>query len=78
MSLSKRIAEYEPPRIGGKCRTCLALEESSPEDRAALQAALADPRYSNAGLSRILKEEGFQIQESTVRRHRRGECTRES
>lgn len=78
MSLSKRIAEYEPPRIGGRCRTCAALSEASPEDRAALEAALADPRYSNAGLSRILKEEGFQIQESTVRRHRRGECTRES
>lgn len=78
MSLSDRIAEYQPPRIGAACKTCSLLASLSDKEAAALRVALDDPRISNAGLARILKEEGYQIQETTVRRHRRGECRRES
>ena len=74
MSLSKRLAEYQPPKIGGYCRTCQLLEDLSKEDAEAFQKALDDPRISNAGLSRILKDEGYHIADSTVRRHRKGEC----
>jgi hypothetical protein len=74
MSLSKRIAEYKPPKIGGECRTCTLLADLPKDERDALQQALDDPRISNAGLSRILKAEGYQIADSTVRRHRKGEC----
>ena len=74
MSLSKRIAEYTPPKIGSECRTCTLLADLPKDEAAALQQALDDPRISNAGLSRILKAEGYQIADSTVRRHRKGEC----
>jgi hypothetical protein len=76
MSLSKRIAEYEPPVIGGVCRTCTLLKTLPKGEAEALQSALDDERISNASLSRILKEEGFTIGESTVRRHRKNECRR--
>lgn len=77
MSLSERIAEYKPGKVGATCRTC-SLLASLPEGEAkALMDALADPRFSNAGLAKILKDEGYSMAESTVRRHRRGECKRE-
>ena len=78
MSLSDRIADYKPPRIGASCKTCSLLASLPDKEAEALRVALDDPRISNAGLSRILKEEGYQIQETTVRRHRKGECRRES
>lgn len=74
MGLSDRLAEYERPRIGAKCRTCELLESLPDNEREALQSALADPRFSNAGLAKILRDEGYQMADSTVRRHRRGEC----
>ncbi len=76
MSLAKRITEYEFPKIGGECRTCVLLRSLPKGERDALQAALDDPRYSNNALSKILKAEGHQIADSTVRRHRKGECKR--
>lgn len=78
MSLSKRIAEYSPRKVGGVCRTCALLKSLSKSEAEALQAALDDPRFSNAGLAKILKDEGYNMAESTVRRHRRGECKREA
>lgn len=74
MSIAQRLTEYKPPRVGGQCTVCALLEKLSKEDTAALQKAFADPRVSNAGIAAILKEEGHKIGESTVRRHRKGEC----
>lgn len=74
MSIAQRIAEYKPPRLGGKCTVCAVVEQVSKEDAAALKVAFDNPKMSNAGIALILKEEGFKIGESTVRRHRRGEC----
>lgn len=76
MSLAERIAEYEPPGVGGSCRTCSLLKSLPEGEASALQAALDDPRYSNNAIAKILKAEGFQIADSTVRRHRRAECKR--
>jgi hypothetical protein len=76
MSLSSRIAEFEPPVIGGRCRICNLSQTLPADEVAALDAALVDQRISNASLSQILKAEGFQVGETTVRRHRRGECKR--
>ena len=75
MSLSDRLANYEPPRIGALCRTCLLLKQLPEKDAEALRVALADKRISSGGLSRILKEEGHKIAETTLRRHRKGECS---
>lgn len=78
MSLSERIAEYKPGRVGATCRTCSLLEALPEGEAKALIDALDDPRFSNAGLAKILKDEGYSMAESTVRRHRRGECKREA
>ena len=76
MSISQRITDYVPARKGGSCHTCALLAELPPAEAKALADALADPRFSNSGLSKILKDEGYQIASSTVGRHRRGECHR--
>ena len=76
MSLAERLSDYSPPKIGGECRTCSLLKTLPKGEAEALQAALDDPKYSNAALSKILKAEGYQIADSTVRRHRKAECKR--
>jgi hypothetical protein len=76
MSLSARIASFEPAVVGGKCRVCETIKGLPEDERAALQGALEDKRISNSALSNILKAEGYEIGESTVRRHRRAECKR--
>lgn len=77
MSIAQRIAEYQGPRIGGRCRTCLLIEELPEGESVALRQALDDQRISNAGLANILKAEGHPLAETTIRRHRKGECRRE-
>jgi hypothetical protein len=74
MSIAQRLADYEPPRIGSVCKTCTLLKELPEGESAALQKALDDPTISNAGLMRILRAEGFPLAETTLRRHRVGEC----
>ena len=74
MSISKRVAEYVPARIGGSCSTCKLIDSLPEADSKAFVAALADPRFSTAGLSKILRDEGYSIASSTLGRHRRGEC----
>jgi hypothetical protein len=74
MSLSQRIADFKPPMMGLQCLTCQMVEALSEEDRAAFAKACADPRISNTALSKILREEGYQIGDSALRRHRKGEC----
>lgn len=78
MSIAQRVAEYRSPRIGGRCRTCVLLEELPPEEMQALEVALTDERISNAGLAKILRAEGYPLAETTIRRHRRGECKRDN
>ena len=74
MSLSERIAGYVPARKGGSCHTCALLAKLPPVEAEALADALANPRFSNSGLSKILRDEGYPIASSTIGRHRRGEC----
>jgi hypothetical protein len=74
MGLAERIAGYERPRIGAYCKMCVLLEDLPADDRDALVAGLADPSMSNAGLAKILSAEGYQMADSTVRRHRKSEC----
>lgn len=74
MTIAQRVAEYQSPRIGGRCRTCSLIADLPKEESEALIGALADERISNSGLAQILRAEGFPIAETTIRRHRKGEC----
>jgi hypothetical protein len=74
MGLADRFASYEKPVPGGKCVTCSLIEELPKDESAALTGALEDASISNAAISAILKAEGHQIGETSVRRHRKGIC----
>ena len=59
----------------GKILDCLDVK-----DRQALEAALlvpreSDDRISNAEITRILQDEGYDIRAKTVETHRRGGCS---
>ena len=74
MGLADRFSAYEKPRMGARCTTC-HLEMTLPKDDAdALMKALADPSVSNSAISEILKSEGYQVGETSIRRHRKGMC----
>ena len=74
VSFSKRIAEYERPRVGGTCTVCRALVSLDKADADALNAAMDDVTISNSGLAQIMRDEGIPIAETTVRRHRKKQC----
>jgi len=74
MGLADRFASYEKPVPGARCVTCSLIEELPKDESAALTGALEDASISNAAISEILKAEGHQIGETSVRRHRKGIC----
>lgn len=78
MSLADRFSSYKAPSPGPKCVTCHLVASLPKADAAALQKALDDPSVSNAAISEILRSEDHQVAETSVRRHRRGMCRRES
>lgn len=55
--------------------TVQKLALSMPEDDlVAFATALADEDTTAAFLARVMRAEGYDIGESTIRRHRRGDC----
>lgn len=74
MGLATALEENRGIRKGPRCSVCVLREELSPEDRDALDAALADSTFTAAGISRALKAEGFDVLSHTLQRHRRSEC----
>ena len=74
MGLADRFASYEKPVPGARCVTCSLIEELPKDESAALTGALEDASISNAAISEILKAEGHQIGETSVRRHRKAIC----
>jgi hypothetical protein len=58
------------------CGFGLALAELSAEESADFAAALRDPVFTDAEVSRVLtRRSGVRVGKDTVGRHRRGECT---
>lgn len=75
MSLGKKFAEHAPSRPGGWCHTCTVLKQMKPEDREALEHALADRvKFSVKAISQILADEGWYVGSTSLDRHRRGGC----
>ena len=68
-----------PEMRGPRCATCTLLSTLPEAESAALQAALADETFSGAAIARAVRQEGYSSVTSTsIQRHRRGECRRES
>ena len=57
------------------CGVCTLLGELPEAERAALLKRMAEPRVSHMALSRILKENGYNISDGVMGRHRRGVCS---
>ena len=53
---------------------CALSDTLNKADAAALAAALTDPTYPTAAITRALNDEGHQFVATTVARHRKGEC----
>jgi hypothetical protein len=58
----------------GVCSVCTFLETLGKEESLAIKERLEDKNTSSSALSRVLKNNGHNIQEGTLARHRRGMC----
>ena len=67
-----RLMSRQP---GPKCATGLALKALTPAKRSKLQEALDEPRITGMAIARWLKQNGHQVSDVSVRRHRRGDCS---
>lgn len=77
MALSDSLsAEVTASLRGPRCTVCALVPGLGKDDRTALEAALNDRNITSAAISRALRREGHAITESTLRRHRKGECLR--
>lgn len=66
-----------PEKASGGTKPCnlgSAMERLSPEERDAVHRVVADLRYSNSAISTVLRRNGVEVGESTVRNHRKGNC----
>lgn len=57
------------------CGMCKLLKELPTNEREALDERMKDERIGHALLSRILKQNGYNISDGVIGRHRRGLCT---
>lgn len=81
MSLAKRLAETTATGAGLPCKigSLLAGNQLSKEDRSKLAEVLDVPygtpgRLPNTAIAAALREEGFDIGDAAVTKHRRGSC----
>jgi hypothetical protein len=82
MSLSDKLEEalnQEPLAVVCKIGSLLKGSVLSDDDKSTLSKLLAVPegtpkRLTNAAIARVLREEGFDISNSAVDRHRRLDC----
>jgi hypothetical protein len=81
MSLSDKLASAKVEAARRACKIGLILisKDLSDKDKQNLKAILEvdqnDPsRVSNSTLAKILREENYDVSNSAVDRHRRGEC----
>ena len=73
MGLADAIAEATR-RPGTLCTVGRVRDALNDADRAALDAALADPAISAQQIMRALRAEGHEATRSPIERHRRGDC----
>lgn len=65
--------QSESNHVKEPCKLGRIRAELDPEDRTDLDAAL-DGDFTGRAIFRVLKKRGFDVSESVVMRHRRGEC----
>ena len=63
-------------RKGPDCRLCVIIRTLSGPDQQALADAFADHRLTTSAITRALKAEGHEVSQTSVGRHRKGECNK--
>lgn len=61
-------------RKGPLCTVARIMAEMSEIDATDLDTAFKDPKYSNKSIFMVLRGRGYDVAQTTVARHRRGEC----
>lgn len=74
MSLADSLEANKPTSKGPRCTVHILMEQLTPADRKALQAALNDASFTTAAICRALRAEGHDFGYTTMARHRKGEC----
>ena len=74
-SLAEALAGQQPSYGGPSCRICDLMPALPDADAAALKTAFDDRRYTGTMIVNALKDYGEDVSISTVRRHRRKECS---
>jgi hypothetical protein len=74
VSLLAEAIRATPVRRGPRCTFSVMYEALEPDDRADLDACMADEGITGAAIARGLNSIGFDIKQGTVTRHRNGEC----
>lgn len=61
-------------RKGPLCTVARIMSEMPEVDAVDLDTAFKDLKYSNKSILMVLRARGFDVAQTTVARHRRGEC----
>jgi len=68
------LADLTPPEKPNRCGFGKTMDTLSKEDRAILEAALADERWTHRALFDALKKRGIAVSRETLARHRTKSC----
>lgn len=75
MGLSDEAAQVQARRFPGtRCTVLMVLAAMDAADADDLRQALADPTLTSPAIATVLGRRGHQITQSSVARHRRGDC----
>lgn len=75
MALADRLATPPAVRRGQQCSVGALLDSLDGDDLAAVQAALANPAWTEAMIWQVLTDEGYDVAKQSIGRHRRGHCS---
>ena len=79
MTLAARSACPPQKKNREQCSVCILVENLPKEEADALDEMFRSHLWSGAAIARAITDEGLgRISDNTIRRHRRGECFRES
>lgn len=70
-----KLDGIQSPASAPRCRVREILNSLEPEDVKILETALSDDNWTAHGLSNALRERGVRIDDSPIKRHRRGICS---
>ena len=74
-SLLTEIAVINNARYVPVCGYQTLLDTLDKPDQVDLQAAMTDPGIQGSAIERALRQRGHSITATTLRRHRRGDCS---